>query len=151
MLFPVKSTQKLQTLLRELTMQLSPVCLFFLAFSFLTCPQTQACKVGTRASVLVLWQPGLGVLHDVCPELHLSVLSLDAIVGAYVCIRKSPKWFQYISESSVLSTALINTVQKEPERDREVIPDLFIKTDLFQSFKFYNPNCLRSMLSSNCV
>lgn len=81
----------------------------------------------------------------------MSVLSLDAIVGAYVCIRTSTKWFQYISESSVLNTALINTVQKEPERDREVIPDLFIKTDLFQSFKFYNPNCLRSMLSSNCV
>lgn len=77
------------------------------------------------------------------PELHVSVLSLGAIVGACVSIRKSHEWFHFISKTLVLSTALINIVQKEPERDREVIPHLFIKTDLFQSFKFCNPNCLR--------
>lgn len=86
---------------------------------------------------------GSPVWESCMPELHVSVLSLGAIVGACVSIRKFHEWFHFISKTLVLSTALINIVQKEPERDREVIPHLFIKTDLFQSFKFCNPNCLR--------
>lgn len=89
---------------------------FFLAFSFLPCPQTQECKVSKGPSVPVFQQPSVEVLHNVWPELHVSVLSLDAIVGACVCIRKSHKWFQYISKTVVLRTVLTNKVQKDPGR-----------------------------------
>lgn len=127
----------------------------FLALSYLLCPLDLSTRDVHSTSASLPWQPCLAVMHSVWTELHGSFLSLDAIVGAHVCIRKSHDF----STSPSLQYLHCFSVKYNTESKREdgqgscswFICDLFIKMNLFKSFKIYSPNYPRSLLCANCI